>query len=53
MFIVASRAVREATYATATILFVLGELVITAPNTIPALTVPGNGPMPQMNQMRP
>ena len=35
------------------ILFVLGVLLITAPDTIPALTIPGSGSMPPMNQMSP
>jgi predicted metal-binding membrane protein len=43
---------RTATYGTAAILFVLGVLLIAAPDTIPALTVPG-GSMSQMNQMSP
>jgi predicted metal-binding membrane protein len=42
---------RTATYATVGILLVLGTLMIAAPDTIPALTVPGSGPMPQMDQM--
>ncbi len=44
---------RAATYVTAGILLVLGVLLIAAPDTIPALTVPGSGPMSQMNQMSP
>jgi predicted metal-binding membrane protein len=44
---------RTATYGTAGILLVLGVLVIAAPDTIPALTISGNGSMPQMNQMSP
>ena len=44
---------RAATYVTAGILLVLGVLLIAAPDTIPALTVPGNGSMSQMNQMTP
>jgi predicted metal-binding membrane protein len=44
---------RTATYTTAAILLVLGVLLIAAPDTIPALTVPGSGPMSEMNQMRP
>ena len=44
---------RPATYGTAAILFVLGVLLIAAPDTIPALTVPGSSSMSQMNQMSP
>jgi predicted metal-binding membrane protein len=42
---------RTATYATAAILMVLGVLLIAAPDSIPALTVPGSDSMPQMDQM--
>jgi predicted metal-binding membrane protein len=44
---------RAATYGTATILFVLGVLLVAAPDTIPALTIPGSGPMSPTNQMSP
>ncbi len=44
---------RTATYVTAGILLVLGVLLISAPDTIPALTVPGDGSMSQMDQMSP
>jgi predicted metal-binding membrane protein len=44
---------RTATYATAAILLLLGLFVIAAPDIIPGLTVPGSGPMPEMNQMTP
>jgi predicted metal-binding membrane protein len=44
---------RTATYGTAAILFVLGVLLTTAPDTIPALTIPGSGSMPPMDQMSP
>jgi len=44
---------RTATYVTAAILLVLGVLLIAAPDTIPALTVPGSGSTSQMNQMSP
>jgi predicted metal-binding membrane protein len=44
---------RTATYGTAAILFVLGVLMIAAPDTIPGLTVPGSGPMSEMNRMSP
>ena len=47
------RSRRVATYGTAGVLLVLGVLVIVAPDVIPALTVPGSGSMPQMNQMSP
>lgn len=39
---------RAATYATAAILLTLGVLLIATPESIPALTVPGSGSMPQM-----
>ncbi len=42
---------RTATYATAGILLVLGALMLAAPDAIPALTVPGDDPMPAMNEM--
>ncbi len=44
---------RAATYGTAGVLLVVGVLLIAAPGTIPALTIPGSGTMPHMNQMRP
>jgi predicted metal-binding membrane protein len=44
---------RTATYGTAAIVFVLGVLLIAAPDTIPALTIPGSGSMSQLNQMSP
>lgn len=44
---------RAATYGTAAILFVLSVLLISAPDTIPALTIPGSGSMSPMNQMGP
>ncbi len=44
---------RAATYVTAGILLALGVLLIAAPDAIPALTVPGDGSMSQMNQMSP
>jgi hypothetical protein len=34
---------RLTTYGTATVLVVLGVLLLTAPDAIPALTVPGSG----------
>ena len=42
---------RAATYATAGILLALGVLMLAAPDTVPALTVPTNDPMPEMNEM--
>jgi predicted metal-binding membrane protein len=39
---------RAATYGTAAILLVLGVLLLAAPDAIPALTIPGDGSMPQM-----
>ena len=42
---------RVATYGTAAILFALGVLLLAAPDAIPALTIPGHDPMPQMEQM--
>ena len=44
---------RAATYVTAGILLALGVLLIAAPDTIPALTIPGDGSMSQMDQMNP
>src|SRR6187551_1162733 len=44
------RSRRTATYATAGILFVLGALMLAAPDTIPAFTIP-DGSMSQMDQM--
>ena len=44
---------RAATYGTAAVLLMLGVLVMLAPDAIPALTVPGNGSMSQMDQMNP
>jgi predicted metal-binding membrane protein len=44
---------RVATYGTAAALLVLGVLLIIAPDAIPALTVPGNNSMSQMDQMNP
>jgi len=42
---------RIATYGTAAMLLVLGILLLAAPDVIPALTVPGSGPMSQMDIM--
>ena len=42
---------RVAVYTTAVVLLVLGLLLLTAPDAVPGLTVPGSDAMPQMNQM--
>ena len=42
---------RVATYGTAAILLALGVLLLAAPDAIPALTIPGNSPMPPTGQM--
>ena len=39
---------RVATYGTATVLLVLGVLVLAAPDVVPALTIPGAAPMDSM-----
>jgi predicted metal-binding membrane protein len=39
---------RSATYGTAALLFGLGVLLLAAPDAVPALTVPGSGPMGDM-----
>jgi predicted metal-binding membrane protein len=39
---------RVATYGTAALLFVLGVLVLAAPDVVPALTIPGGGSMDRM-----
>ena len=44
---------RAATYGTAAILFVLGVLLLAAPDAIPALTIPGSGSMSPMDEMSP
>jgi len=44
---------RTGTYVTAAILFVLGVLLLVAPDAIPALTLPGSGPMSPMDSMSP
>ena len=44
---------RVATYGTAAILLMVGVLLLVAPDAIPALTVPGNGSMPPMDEMGP
>jgi predicted metal-binding membrane protein len=40
---------RVATYGTASVLVVLGVLVLVAPDALPGLTVPGQSPMPTMS----
>jgi hypothetical protein len=40
-----------ATYGTATVLVVLGILMLVAPDALPGLTVPGLDPMPSMAPM--
>jgi predicted metal-binding membrane protein len=42
---------RVATYGTAAVLLVLGVLLLSAPSTIPALTIPGSGPTPSMERI--
>jgi predicted metal-binding membrane protein len=42
---------RVAVYGTAGILVALGLLLLAAPEVMPALTIPGDDPMPQMRQM--
>ena len=42
---------RVATYGTASILLILGVLLLTAPEAIPALTIPGSDEMPDMPAM--
>jgi predicted metal-binding membrane protein len=42
---------RVATYGTTVVLVVLGVLVLFAPDALPGLTVPGQGPMPSMSPM--
>ncbi|MET0561691.1 MAG: DUF2182 domain-containing protein [Gaiellaceae bacterium] len=44
---------RAATYGTATILLVLGVLVLAAPDAIPSLTIPGRDSMSPMDEMSP
>jgi predicted metal-binding membrane protein len=44
---------RTVTYGTGAILLVLGVVLIAAPDAIPALTIPGEGSMNQMDRMGP
>jgi predicted metal-binding membrane protein len=42
---------RSATYGTALLLLALGVVLLLAPDALPALTVPGESPMPVMTTM--
>ena len=44
---------RLATYGTAGVLLALGVLMLVAPDVIPALTIPGDGIMSEMDPMGP
>ena len=44
---------RAATYGSAAILLVLAVLLLAAPDSIPALTIPGSDPMSPMDEMSP
>jgi len=44
---------RAATYGTAAVLIVLGVLMLFAPDVVPALSIPGAGPMSPMDEMTP
>ncbi|HTK23358.1 MAG TPA: DUF2182 domain-containing protein, partial [Gaiella sp.] len=44
---------RAATYGTAAVLIVVGVLMLFAPDVVPALSVPGAGPMSPMREMTP
>ena len=44
---------RAATYGTAAVLIVVGVLMLFAPDVVPALSVPGAGPMSPMDEMTP
>jgi predicted metal-binding membrane protein len=44
---------RAATYGTAAVLLVVGVLLLATPDSIPGLTIPDDGSMSQMSQMRP
>jgi predicted metal-binding membrane protein len=44
---------RTATYGTAALLLVLGALVLSAPDAVPGLTIPGRAPMSNRDQMSP
>ena len=42
----------ESTYGVAVVLALLGVLLLAAPDLVPALTIPGDHAMPQMDQMK-
>ena len=44
---------RAATYGTAAVLIVVGMLMLVAPDVVPALSIPGAGPMSPMDGMTP
>jgi predicted metal-binding membrane protein len=44
---------RAATYGTAALLIVVGGLMLFAPDVVPALSIPGAGPMSPMDEMTP
>jgi predicted metal-binding membrane protein len=44
---------RAATYGTAAVLIVVGGLMLFAPDVVPALSIPGAGPMTPMDAMTP
>jgi predicted metal-binding membrane protein len=44
---------RAATYGTAAVLIVVGGLMLFAPDVVPALSIPGAGPMSPMDEMTP
>ena len=44
---------RAATYGTAAVLIVVGVLMLFAPDVVPALSIPGAGPMSPMDEMTP
>jgi hypothetical protein len=44
---------RVAACGTTAVLLALGSLLLAAPHAVPGLTIPGSGPMSQMNQMGP
>jgi predicted metal-binding membrane protein len=44
---------RVATYGTAAVLLALAVLLLAAPDAVPGLTIPGHGPMQQMEKMSP
>ena len=44
---------RAATYGTAAVLIVVGALMLFAPDVVPALSIPGAGPMSPMDEMTP